>query len=161
MGRKTWVKPMTLVQQFEANEAVAAEQCYGVACVSKTEYKTPVWESIIDESPHGWHWERNNGSGDGLNGGLKSDLPGGCHHRGACSHAENNIFRIDGMNVVFVEENQSGNALDGGWDDSLDLNNNGVIDKGDVIYWHTTKDTYRYNHYGYVDALDPSRPLHS
>lgn len=32
MGRKTWVKPMTLVQEFEANEPVAATQCWRVAC---------------------------------------------------------------------------------------------------------------------------------
>ncbi len=33
MGRKTWVKPMTLVQKFEANESVAADtQCWRVAC---------------------------------------------------------------------------------------------------------------------------------
>ena len=30
MAKKTWVKPMTLVQKFEANETVAA--CWGVAC---------------------------------------------------------------------------------------------------------------------------------
>lgn len=36
MGRTTWVKPMTLVQKFEANEPVAADtQCWYVAC----EYK--------------------------------------------------------------------------------------------------------------------------
>lgn len=32
MERKTWVKPMTLVQKFEANETVAAQQCYGIRC---------------------------------------------------------------------------------------------------------------------------------
>ena len=32
MGRTTWVKPMTLVHEFEANEAVAATQCWRVAC---------------------------------------------------------------------------------------------------------------------------------
>lgn len=28
MGRKTWVKPMTFVQKFEANEAIAASPCW-------------------------------------------------------------------------------------------------------------------------------------
>lgn len=32
MVRATWVKPMTLVQKFEANEAVAAETCWYVEC---------------------------------------------------------------------------------------------------------------------------------
>lgn len=32
MERKTWVKPMTLVQKFEANEPVAAIQCVRIAC---------------------------------------------------------------------------------------------------------------------------------
>lgn len=32
MERKTWVKPMTLVQKFEANETVAATQCWYINC---------------------------------------------------------------------------------------------------------------------------------
>lgn len=32
MVRATWVKPMTLVQKFEANEAVAANQCWYLIC---------------------------------------------------------------------------------------------------------------------------------
>lgn len=32
MESKTWVMPMTLVQKFEANETVAAQQCYGIRC---------------------------------------------------------------------------------------------------------------------------------
>lgn len=32
MVRSAWVKPMTLVQKFEANEAVAAETCWYVEC---------------------------------------------------------------------------------------------------------------------------------
>lgn len=32
MERKTWVKPMTLVQKFEANEPVAAESCWKISC---------------------------------------------------------------------------------------------------------------------------------
>lgn len=38
MGRTTWVKPMTLVQEFEANEAVAATQCWRVKCDRKLTY---------------------------------------------------------------------------------------------------------------------------
>lgn len=32
MGKKTWVKPVTLVQKFEANESVAADPCWHVTC---------------------------------------------------------------------------------------------------------------------------------
>lgn len=32
MERKTWVMPMTLVQKFEANESVAATNCWAVGC---------------------------------------------------------------------------------------------------------------------------------
>lgn len=40
MGRKTWVMPMTLVQEFEANETVAA-QCWYVKCDRAYEYGGP------------------------------------------------------------------------------------------------------------------------
>lgn len=32
MGKKAWVKPVTLVQKFEANEPCAADPCWRVKC---------------------------------------------------------------------------------------------------------------------------------
>ncbi len=32
MGKKAWVKPVTLVQKFEANEPCAADPCWRVTC---------------------------------------------------------------------------------------------------------------------------------
>lgn len=45
MGRTTWVKPMTLVHEFEANEAVAATQCWRVECERPSPYYWEGWRS--------------------------------------------------------------------------------------------------------------------
>lgn len=161
MGRKTWVKPMTLVQKFEANEPVAAANCYSVACSNDT-YCDDHWlwiNKTETNSPYGNLWVKKEGTVDG---GLGASLPLGFNHKGTCSHAENNTFRIDGMSVEFINEIQDGDILSGGFDNKVDVNNDGVIGPGDVIYWHTTvSPAIRYNHWGYVEPLDLSRPNHS
>lgn len=161
MGRKTWVKPMTLVQKFEANEPVAAEQCYSVACSNDTWHADfpSTTQKKDSNAPYGWMWKKNEGTVDG---GWGAVLPYGFNHKGTCSHAENNTFRIDGMSVEFINEVQDGDILSGGFDDKVDVNKDGVIGSGDVIYWHTTvSPAIRYNHWGYVEPLDLSRPNHS
>lgn len=47
MAKKTWVQPMTLVQKFEANETVAAEQCWYVGCNTG-------WANSIEREQFTW-----------------------------------------------------------------------------------------------------------
>lgn len=50
MGRTTWVKPMTVVQKFEANESVAADtQCWRVACERENSFTW--WETTAIGTP--------------------------------------------------------------------------------------------------------------
>lgn len=51
--------------------------------------------------------------------------------------------------------------LNGGLDNTIDSDGNG-IDPGDIIFWHTTADDgRRWNHWGVVQQEDPNHPNHS
>lgn len=50
MKRTTWVKPMTLVQQLESNETVAATQCWRVECKRPTTYSW--WDGGLLRTEH-------------------------------------------------------------------------------------------------------------
>lgn len=158
MKRKTWVMPMTLVQKFEANETVAAAQCYSIACKNNT-YMNVAWDKneVSNAPENGWN---------GNEGRLQSPwgLKEGFNHNGACRDARNNVFRVDGDNIEFLLEHSSQGDISGGFDSWVDTGNDG-FGAGDRVYWHTTGEQalvpMRWNHWGEVVNVDPSRPLHS
>lgn len=163
MGRKTWVKPMTLVQKFEANEPVAASQCYEIACGSNVVYAYDFWDPFKkagNNAPLGHHWDRNEGFSNGNNSGLMSNLPTDFSHDGTCKDPTKNIFRIDGNSIVFLEEQTGDGALSGGVD-WYDIGTDGVLNAGDLVYWHTDKGTIRWNHWGYLQPISNDHPLRS
>lgn len=160
MAKKTWVKPMTLVQKFEANETIAA-QCYEVACGSDAAYgNQKLWENIKINAPFGHQWVRNEGYSNGNNGGTGIDLPPSFNHNGDCKTASKNIFRIDGNNIVFLEEQTGDGSLSGGVD-WYDLGSDGILNTNDVVYWHTDKGSVRWNHWGYLTPITNNHPNRS
>ena len=151
MAKKTWVKPMTLVQKFEANETVAAANCWAVACESEASYNhndhppfDPVGKWDGNESTN-WIW---------------------FEHGGWCADAKNNVFQeLDDGTIKFITE--VGSGIDGGSFQTL-IDNDGdkKISQGDYITWSTTKKsspliTRRWNHWGTVVNTFPGRPNHS
>lgn len=158
MGRKTWVKPMTLVQKFEANEAVAATTCFQIACQSDT--KAGMLDTIKGKTNHpadldGWPWTQGES--------FHSDIVFGKHD--GCREAPNNIFNFDGTTLTFIGD--SGEVDNGKIDAVIDANHDGIKgNSGDRVYWHTwgTKPVNRefvWNHWGEIKIVDSSRPLHS
>ena len=166
MGRKTWVKPMTLVQKFEANEPVAAiGQCYQIKCKS-----TAKADRLGKIKPRGgsapeFHWSHEEGYYDSalVEGGLSPDF---VHDN--CTNPSKNVFNVDLTNpaapVINYIVESGGIAKDGAFEHWLDYNNSGVFDSGDIIYWTNTTGGRlgtRWNHWGEVASVDSSRPLHS
>ncbi|MGN0643687.1 hypothetical protein [Gemmiger sp.] len=149
--KQTWVTPRVNIQNFEANEYVAA--CWGVACkVGSGDYGGYTW------SPY---WQ-------GLEplGRDKDD------HTGPCSHSENNQFRVNDSSTEVtdfweINADQKTN-LNGGVTYYIDNDNSGNINGGDIIFWYTdgSKDQNnpygrRWLHYGTVVNADPKHPNRS
>lgn len=166
MGRKTWVKPMTLVQKFEANEPVAAiGQCYQILC--KSDAKAGFFV-ITDSGAPEYHWSRKEGYFDSVSieGGFRASFK----HDQCKKSASNNVFNVDVTNpsnpiITYVTE-VGGNADEGAFEHWLDYSGDGKFGQGDIIYWtNVIKETpttgMRYNHWGEVASVDSSRPLHS
>ena len=150
--KKTWEHPVILVQQFEANEYVAA--CWSVACIVG--------------------WGNYGGYGSEQNwaqwGGV-APFGNACdNHTGSCSASVNNQFAVDDAgNVSFYAENsnQQG-SLNGGCTSFIDRDGNGYVSDGDLIFWYTNGSSdknspygRRWNHYGTVVAADKSHPNRS
>lgn len=169
MGRKTWVKPMTLVQKFEANEPVAAiGQCYNVLCKSEAKYAYKFPSFIItDSGAPEYHWSHKEGYFNALGEGQASMSSGFAH--GTCK-SDNNVFNIDLTNpanpqIKYIQET-GGVADSGEFEHWLDYNGSGIFDAGDIIYWTNVENKgggigWRWNHWGEVASVDSSRPLHS
>ena len=146
MERK-WETPRVLVQEFEANEYVAA--CWTVACsVGNGNYGTygyqDRWRNWNGQSPYG------NNCDD---------------HTGSCSIASNNQFNVsESGQVSFYAENSSDQgSLNGGYTNYIDNNGNNTIDDGDIIFWYTLSSNgdRRWNHYGTVTNPTPNHPNRS
>lgn len=163
MGRTTWVKPMTLVQKFEANEPVAATGlCFEIECESDT--RGGAFGSIKGETNHpeedGWPWKNS----EYFAGLIGSSIDKKATHDG-CHTASNNIFHFDGTTLTFVGD--SGEIGNGMIDDIIDANNSGIKgDAGDRVYWHTTEpyvagQTMLWNHWGYLRPISTDHPLRS
>lgn len=150
--KKTWETPSIMVQQFEANEYVAA--CWSVACsVGNGNYGSYGTED-------NWaHW-----NGVAPYGNQCDD------HTGSCSHSANNQFNVSDSGVVsfYAENNNQQGSLSGGYTSYIDVNSSGKVDGGDIIFWYTlgAKDKNnpkgrRWNHYGTVVNADSSHPNRS
>ena len=159
MGRKTWVMPMTVVQKFEANEAVAATQCFQVACESDTtvSHNGNPGDPCAPMQP----WEKREG-----NYNLFGWFMGyATFYHDNCKTASNNIFRVEDGKFTYIDET-GGSASDGGFTHWEDVNNNNIVDSKDVLYWWNQGNTSSgqptvWNHWGYVTTTDPKHPLRS
>ena len=140
---RSWVKPRTEVQKFEANEYVAA--CWSVACkVGNGNYGGYNWSYWGGQKPYG----------------------GECDdHTGSCSEAGNNQFNVDANGNVsfYAEESSDQGSLNGGYTGYIDNNGNNVVDDGDKIFWYTLSGNRdrRWNHYGTVVNPTPEHPNRS
>lgn len=138
--KKTYVVPRMECETFEPNEYVAT--CWKVGCSNNTSYATQGNDN--SNAPYGNRWINSEGP---------YDRP--FSHNGSCRTATNNYFKTNGTNVTFEFENNSEQGtLYGGLDYWGDVNNNNVIDSGDVIYWHTSNTKRTWNHWGYVESVD-------
>lgn len=145
--RETWTTPHVEVQEFVANEYVAA--CYYLAC-------------NVGPGPD------NASNGDNWN----EKEYGGVNHAalgtsGTCAdRTANRVITDDGgllANSQVGEYNKEQGWITGGIDTWLDTNNSGKVDAGDVIYWHTFSDNNdrRWNHKGTLELADKNHPNHS
>lgn len=139
MEMRNWVTPEVTVQGFEMNDYVAAT-CWKVGCASNT----TSWNSNSG-APGGNHWSESEVKDQWFN------------HNGDCKEANNNYFRVDeDGTITFVYESSSeqGN-LKGGFDYWDDRDGSKTVTENDVIYWYTANDTLRWNHWGYVQLVNP------
>lgn len=163
MGRKTWVKPMTLVQKFEANEAVAATQCYEIACESDVNYWNQGLSDPIKINAPRFGWCSNEGFSNGDNAGKGRNLPMDFNHDNECKIASKNIFRVEGNEIEFLGEYSAGGFISGAVC-GKDLGADGVLGAGDIIYWHTDGGAFnsiRWNHWGRLQPISNDHPLRS
>lgn len=145
MVRATWVKPMTLVQKFEANEAVAA--CMQITCESDTYlgYQFPKYvvmgytyhpAELDGENPWGRdEWLGVSGADDWR------------HSNHSCKDPNNS-------GVTISNDGQISLASDCELALHVDIDNDGLADIGERIYWREDEKsglyTYKFNHWGTV-----------
>lgn len=145
--KKQWTLPRILVQEFEANEYVAA--CYMLACMRGPENKL---------YPGGeWKYSQK--------GDVSHSAPG---TPGTCADASaNRVITDDGGVFSSIGEfNKEQGWLNGDLDCIIQNDGNDTIDPGDVVFWHTESRNWwgvdrRWNHWGVVQQQDPSHPNHS
>lgn len=147
MVREAWVKPMTLVQKFEANEAVTA--CLQVACKSGT-YGEYQWYGGIEVKGKTYHPAEL----DGQNPWGRGEALGTTaftmtsHDERGCHDASNSGVVIDSNGVISF----TGNARLCSHKDS---DGDGLADVGERIYWYEDyKDLsidINFNHWGTIE----------
>lgn len=145
MVRATWVKPMTLVQKFEANEAVTA--CLEVVCESGRYGKytaVPVKRETLGPTNHP-------AEKDGANPWNRDDVL--CVLAGTREH-NGNVCRQPNHNLVF-ENDGTVHGINGWWVEySSDDDHDGIIEVGDRVYWCNDEgywgQNFKYNHWGTV-----------
>lgn len=156
MERKTWAKPMTLVQKFEANETVAANSCFLIACKSDATYSHGGIGDTCAPQPAAW----THPEGYFDSAAIEGDKHLWFSHSN-CRDASRNIFRISGNEITYLYE-AGGIADRGGVDGWKDMNDDGKLGAGDVVYWYGINDETwttgtRWNHWGNLEAIDPNR----
>lgn len=147
MVRAAWVKPMTLVQKFEANEAVTA--CLQVVCQSNR---------------YGEGYETKGDSGHPI--ALDGENPWGRDDKLyifsnpalAAKKHDGNVCREPNYNLVYGNDGTF-QGINGWWvqyqsDDDKD----GITEVGDRVYWCNDEkytifgaEWYNYNHWGTVE----------
>lgn len=144
--KEKWEEPRILVQQFVPNEYVAA--CFLLACQ----------RGPSNNLAEGEHWN----SGER---GNVSHSAAGTPNTCADSSANRVITDDGGLFQSVGEFNGEQGWLNGGLDAIIQKDGNNTIDVGDVIFWHTNAsgwgDNRKWNHWGVVQAEDPSHPNHS
>lgn len=147
MERKTWVMPMTLVQKFEANEAVSA--CWGVACDTETANRwqgsyLPWWQPVSATK----------------------------HSASECGDFTHQVLRDtndDGTVDEMIETRDGGLYCTLYSDDSYKQTISPSVvspETTEMIFWTTTKEVspgihYTWHHRGTVEASDPKHPNRS
>lgn len=145
--KKQWTSPRILVQEFEANEYVAA--CYMLACMRGPENNSYPGEK--------WNYPQK---GDVIHSPLGT--PGTCGDASA-----NRVITDDGGLFSSIGEfNKEQGWLNGDLDCIIQNDGNDTIDPGDVVFWHTESRNWlgvdrRWNHWGVVQPQDPNHPNHS
>ena len=141
MVRKGWVTPKAMVEEFEANEYVAA--CWGVACE-------------IDWANNYEWWQ-----GDSTHGVT--------HDSAHCGNPHNQViydYNSDGTADAMIEEGTDGLGnlqckiySDERYSNPLNISE---VKSGMTIYWTTSSSDGRtWNHKGEVFDEYPGRPNHS
>lgn len=148
MERKTWVKPMTVVQKFEANESVAADtQCWNVSC------QRP-WINPPGPLLTGWY-------------GSPWGTPINFHDADVCGKLSNQVLRDTDGDGAVDQMLEYGNGTK---ECTLytDENYSEVMspskvdpDSGNTIYWVNKKDTITFFHKGVPQLADASHPNRS
>lgn len=143
MVRAAWVKPMTLVQKFEANEAVTA--CLQVVCESKRygygfENRGETYHPADKDGENPWNRSEK----------LWTSGPRKGH--------DDNVCNQPNFNLVYGE-NGKFQGINGWWVvKQSDDDHDGITEVGDRVYW-CNDETYdaglwneylNYNHWGTV-----------
>lgn len=147
---KTWIRPMVVEECFVSNENIANSvvACYRIACiVGGPRYKG----------------ERNYSNGPEWSGPEKGGVWHETSGTGNCSDANSNRVLSDGIQTgsSIQEYRQDQNKWLDGKIDKIILNNEGRVGPGAMVYWYTADDNRRWNHKGFIQAADASRPNHS
>lgn len=143
MVRATWVKPMTFVQKFEANEAVAS--CLQVKCASKR-----YGENFSTKGETGHPAEK-----DGDNPWHRDESLTVSWLWAVRKH-EGNVCREPNYNLVYGSDGTF-TGINGWWVEyQSDYDGDGITEVGDRVYWcsdekYSAAESWRYNHWGTVE----------
>lgn len=142
--KKKWEEPKIQVQEFVANEYVAA--CYYLACERGN---SP--DNVPDLS--NWNNIAEKEAGDGVPiTHAKTGIQGTCGDASA-----NRVLTTEGSIYPKVQEKNGVQGwISGGFDKWEDVVKDGKIGEGDIIYWHTESNNgdRRWNHWGHVGRSD-------
>lgn len=141
MKMKSWVKPVTEVQKFEANEYVAA--CWGVGCDVS-------WSNDYEK----WQGDYDNGV---------------THSSAHCGNSSNQVIFDDNNDGIADRMIETGTDGLGNlacmiyWDENYKSQRSvSSVQIGDVIYWTTrAADGRTWNHMGRVFATAEGHPNRS
>lgn len=148
MFRSAWVKPMTLVQKFEANEAVTA--CLQVTCKSDT-YGEYSW------FPAGFEIKgltNHPAESDGQNPWGRDEWLGSIATN-EWAHSNNRCKDPNNSGVIISDDGHI-SFSDGCWLAlHVDSDGDNLADVGERIYWCADQKsgiyTYKLNHWGTVE----------
>lgn len=143
---RTWIRPMVVEENLVANARVAESVCYKLSCKVGDGQRAP------------YHWNQRESYG-------VSHSPSGTPNTCADPNA-NRIITGDGgtfEGAKVGEYNGKQGWLPGAIDYHDDPNHNGIVEAGEIIYWHTrnTNDGRIWNHWGKVQLTDANHPNHS